>query len=515
MLKDRMKYNVLGSMKIPKLHGHLKVTTSYAKSGNIAEVVECDNIVTNALADIFENNYFGGIDGSKMMPLYSKWFAGILMYETAFATSGTPAVIDPDNYYPQADSTNHLFAHAGDVAPSDTSDDSRRGSPNTIAQQVTDGMVKMAWEWGSAQGNSGDRYIRSVALTHKDTGNCGLGSSSQAFAAFNPWENISNLSNITLSLSGDLNVFAQYDDNHGLAFYIGEEGEYTTGRTKFDTQKITVWKKMASYLKTGLAGSVNPTNSNASIFTVTTPIHFYRQPSFYFDYTNKYLWLFTNATAVGDCFFSKTDMQYCVIDCENEALVNLGTEQEPAYSGTIVADTSCLAPVSQDRNYGGYSVGEPCFVNIVKNGDYFYFPTTTLSPNDWNYNNLESNAFSGYLKVNITDTTDQTLIPLTYYRTRSGMASGGLTIIDGRVINGNDAFTIPYVLPWDSYCNSSIFNQPNKPVSYVMSMGNGATNKPRMILANKMVHTTMLNLPAAVQKTTAKNMNVEYVLTEV
>lgn len=42
-MKDTIRLNGFAKPKMPKLHGHLKVTTSYAKSGNIAEVVECDN----------------------------------------------------------------------------------------------------------------------------------------------------------------------------------------------------------------------------------------------------------------------------------------------------------------------------------------------------------------------------------------------------------------------------------------------------------------------------------------
>lgn len=42
-MKDTIRLNGFAKPKMPKLHGHLKVTTSYAKSGNIAEVVMCGN----------------------------------------------------------------------------------------------------------------------------------------------------------------------------------------------------------------------------------------------------------------------------------------------------------------------------------------------------------------------------------------------------------------------------------------------------------------------------------------
>lgn len=516
-MKDTIRLNGFAKPKMPKLHGHLKVTTSYAKSGNIAEVVECDNIVTNALADIFANDYLNGINAGSMLPLWSKWFSGILMYENAFAVDGNNA-IDPDNYFPEADNVNHLFAHAGDVAPSDTADDTRRGSPNTISQQITDGMVKLAWEWGSSQGNVPDgRYIRSVALTHKDTGNCGLGSLSNAFAGFSPFASIGNLSAITSTKGANVQTLAMYDENHCLDFNIGEANAATSSST-MATPKVTVNVKRLALFKTGLLDTVSADTTFKRSFTVTTPITFYIQPSYWFDYEHKYLWLFTNITGNIESggyraySFSRTDIRYCVIDCENEELVNLGTSETPVYYKTIQSDASDLAPIS--CNWGEYGdTSRPQYNQLVGDGTSFCFPMGDCSQLNW-YNGAPQ--FKGVKKFNLT-TGVQIAMPLANAITylRPAMNGGGLVVGDGFVGNGTASY--PCATMFSSSNQSSYaFQTVNRISSYAFPIASAQNNsRARYILANKLVHTTMLNLPQAVQKTSAKNMNVEYTLTEV
>lgn len=505
-----------GNAKMPKLHGHIKVTTSYAKSGNIAEVVEADNIVTNAMADILSLDYLNGISANSILPLATKWFSGILMYENAFATSGEPAVINPANYYPPNDTNNHLFAHAGPNSPSDTADDTRRGSPNTAAQQYTDGMVKFAWEWGSAQGNSGDRYIRSVALCHGDTGDCGLGSGSNAFQAFIPFANISSLSNLTFTRGSYEETHAFYDDNHGLSFYIGEDGTYQSNTANKETTKVTVNIKRQAFFKTGLVDVIQGSSPIMRKFTVDTPITFYMQPAYWFDRTNKQLWLFTNITGPNgykSYGFSRTDVKYCIIDCVNEELVNLGTEQEPVYYKTIVSDASDLAPICA-KYTGDNDDRYPEYLQIVCNGTEVYFPTTNYTT--W----TEQVRVTGYKKINLVNNNQAAYTfanseYLTYLR--SAMNVGDLVVGDGFVINGSDIFKCTKSLPAFSYDTLAYtFCSVDKPSNLVMPIATiNSASRQRPILASKLLHTTMLNLPSAVQKTTAKNMNVEYTLTEV
>ena len=515
-MKDTIRLNGFGKPKMPKLHGHIKVTTSYAKSGNIAEVVECDNIVTNAIADIFANDYLNGINAGSMLPLWSKWFSGILMYGNAFALNANDE-IDPDNYFPEADNVNKLYAHAGDTAPSDTADDTRRGSPNTIAQVVSDGSVKLAWEWGSLQGNTGENYIRSVALTHADTGNAGLGSASNAFAGFTPLASIGNLGAITSTKGANVQTLAMYDENHCLDFNIGEANQ-ATSTSLFETAKVSVNIKRLALFKTGLVDTVSADTTMKRTFTVTTPITFYMQPSYWFDYEHKYLWLFTNITGqIGSggyraYSFSRTDVRYCVIDCENEELVNLGTSETPVYYKTVVSDASDLAPLS--CNWGEYNdTGRPQYNQLVGDGTSFCFPMGDCSQQNW-YNGAPQ--FKGVKKFNLS-TGVQTAMPLasSVNFLRPAMYGGGLVVGDGFVGNGTASYPCTTIFS-SSNQSSYAFQTVNRISTYAFPIASSQSNsRARYIFANKLVHTTMLNLPQAVQKTSAKNMNVEYTLTEV
>ena len=480
--------------KLPRLKGHVKVSLHNCRTGK-TEIQEGDNIVTNALADLFALNYLGGIDYSKLLPLYQKFFGGILCYDTAHT-------LDADNYFPVAG--HGLTAHAGDTAPATAAiinEDLSRGSPLHV-DTSTDGQVTMTWEWGSEQGNG---YIRALSLTHKDTGNVGLGNNSSAFIAFTPFEIISSLSQVTASLSGDQNTFCQYDDSHGLDFYIGDN-EYGSGYTKFTTAKVTVRVKRLAFLKAGLYETLVGQSVHQRKFTVTTSVTFYRQPDYWFDYTNKRLWLFSNATGIGDDQFSRTTIYYTVIDCTN------GTEYN---HGSIVIGEDCLAPISQDRTTDN-QYNDVRFTSIIKIGNYFYFPTTNIAPGNWNRNNLATNPFTGYVKVNITNVADYALIPLsvTRYTNTSGISGGALGLIDGAVINGNYAYNCASVGPY-TQVESALFNQMDKIAAYMFPMAKNVANVPRYILANKMVNTTLFNLDSEIHKTTAKSLNVQYTLTEV
>ena len=493
-LEDSIRSSEFSSVKLPKLKGHVKVTLHNCRTGK-TEVQEGDNIVTNAIRDIFALNYLGGISYSKLLPLYQTWFGGILCYDTAHT-------IDADNYFPQ---TGYgLTAHAGDIAPSTAAiinEDLSRGSPLHIDTSHDD-SVTMTWEWGSEQGN-GD--IASLSLTHKDTGNVGLGNNSSAFRAFTPFEIISDLSAVSAFLNGEQNTFCQYDDNHGLDFYIGDDGEYGPGYTKFSTNKITVRVKKLAFFKAGLYETLAGQSAHQRKFTVTTSVTFYRQPDYWFDYTNKRLWLFSNATGITDNNFSRTTIYYTVIDCTD------GTEYN---HGSIVIGEDCLAPVSQDRT-GDNNYNEPRFTSIVKIGNYFYFPTTNIAPSNWNYNNFVTNPFTGYVKVNITNVADYALVPfsVTRYTNTSGISGGALGLIDGAVINGNYAYNCASIGPYNQV-NSALFNQMDKINAYMFPMAKNVDNVQRYIVANKMVNSTLFNLDSPIHKTTAKSLNIQYTLTE-
>ena len=512
MVKDRSSLLRVEGVRFPKLKGHIKLTLHNCRTGK-NEVVEGDNIITNAVRDIFLNNQLGGIDYSKLLPLWSKWFGGILCYENAHPLVG--GMLDPDDYYPQGDLINPVTAHAGQVSPQDLADDHTRGMPNTAGQVFTDGVVKQAWEWGSTQGNGN---ISALSLTHADTGDCGLGSTSDAFGAFYPFDLIqgTQLPASDAGLVNKDNLFARYDDNHGLFFTIGDVGDFYYGRhTSFATKKLTIYVRRLPYFKAGLIETLHADSTYQRVFTVeTSGATMYAQPSYYFDIVHKYLWIFYNNTSTcgseagaywWEGTWSNNTVNYFVVDCENEEIID---------EGTIVSASNDLAPLSMPRAIGaGYS-GTDFYVNacIVKDGDYVYLPTGTINGSWTDYSNYR---ITGYRKIDITNQADQDVIEFndTQNAFMSAIKAGGLIINSGRVVNGGVGYSCVSQLTE----SNRAFNDVHKPSFLAMpiGVGNQSGTLPRYIVANKMVNSSKFNLPSTVQKTSNQSMTVEYTLTEV
>lgn len=540
MIKDTHKLQGFEKVKFPKLHGHIKIKTWNPLSGNVAQEVEGDNIITNAVRDIFANNYMGAIDGSKLLPIWQTWYGGVLCYEYPHAT--VEGQLDPDDYFPLADSDNHLVAHAGQTAIDPTHDDDMtRGNPDTSSYVATANSMKQVWEWGTTHGNG---TISALSLTHKDTGSYGLGSTSYDFQNyFYPLDAIQSAA-LTSVRTGfqvdDNNLFAQYDDYHGLGFHIGEATDFYDGHGTFATENFTIYIRRFPYVKAGLLEtfdaikthtySVSPLEATK---TIELPFMVYCQPAFYFDYETKYLWIFSNILGIGRSGgkdvtneYSGTTVNYAVIDCTLQSNNTIsGTIIE---SGVIVSDTDVLAPICMGINRSGDSFGT-C-IGVVKDADdYVYLPTTSGNIN-WGGNSYTLNLnINGYKKIKITSQSDQAFIPFdtTTNGYFSSIKGGGIIIEASRVCNGNQGYTCKSTLPiYTSYLSPVVwyFQSPTKvsslalPVvqqsSYVSGTSTNSVQN-RYILANKMVNTTKYNLSSAITKTGAQAMSIEYTLTEV
>ena len=503
MIRDKVRLEQLSGIKFPKLHGHVKLTLTNAYSDNIEKVYEGDNIVTNAVKDIYASNskLCGGIDYSKLYPLWQNWYGGILCYEQAHDN------LDPDDYYPRNSSVNAVTAHAGQT-PYTGADDMSRGSPLTDSQSLvfTENSVKQTFEWGTNQGNG---YIRSISLTHRATGDAGLGVNSEAFQNFEPFEDLSGLSDISAggSYPADKNnIFAQYDDRHGLLFLIGDDGDFTGANTNFSTTKISVYIVPLVYSSQGLLDNTAPVYTFTRSFTVTTSINFYGMPAWYFDYATKKLWLFTNKTGTGATAYSKTTMNYTVIDCENEI--------EDIY-GTIVSDASDLGCVCLHTSYTGRSY--PRFSQLVKDGNYIYLPMGD-TPTSNNSN------FTGLKKINIVSQADQSVFGTNVTAQQYAQAyykCGGLILNGNRVFNNGTGYTCAYgafsvVDQSNNRGREIFFQQPNSPVSllYVFNPIDNAESFSRYVLAPRMLNTTKYNLDSVAQKLSSQRMTIEYEITE-
>lgn len=492
--------------------GHVKVTLRDVKTGQIDQIVEGDNVVTDAVGNLLKNNILGCVDYTKIYPLWSKWFKGCLVFENPFTeVDGAP---DPTKIFIPDESVNPCVAHAGDAAPQDYSDDRKRGNPNTHVQVVTANSVKQVWEWGPTQGNS--QRISAIALTHKDVGNCGTGSDSNAFKSFQPFDLIqTGLSDMQIRFNAEQNIYGQYNGNLGWWFHIGEPGDYTNSHTAFTTNKITLYLKRLCFDEIGLFDTTDANNEFDIHMTVTLNDNIYCQPAYYID--GNTLHLFTNITGFnGNNITWNNTIKHWTITWSSIDVAPTVTYE------TISTGRSDIAPLTLDYKCGYQETARPIVIGIphgkVGSTNYWFFPCSddarpNISNFVWNIKGVVR-CGGGTTKY----------IP--YYSNqpyfRNSMHGDELCpiVMSGCVINGNHGYTCQDQLtvtnPW--YVTSWSITNPEAVSSYCMPIGSGSLNSynfARYILANKFLTTTRFNLPTTVMKTASQSMTVEYTITEV
>ena len=143
-----------------KLKGIAKITITDVNTGK-ERISYDENLVTNAVADLFSNNIMGLADYTKLLPVRSL-YAGCLLFNDNLTENA-------NSYIPPDQGTNALIAHAGDEAH--TTANPRRGNPNMVETVIGDTSVKHVWTWDTSQGVG---TIKSVALCPGVLGNMGL-----------------------------------------------------------------------------------------------------------------------------------------------------------------------------------------------------------------------------------------------------------------------------------------------------------------------------------------------------
>ena len=527
-VRDNHSMQDIRGLQIPKLKGHVKITLHNCRTGK-NEVVEGDNIVTNAVSKLWADNYMGALSTSSMLSLWEKWFGGVLCFENAHPLNN--GVLDPDDFYPQADSTNHLTAHAGQTAIDvDHDDDLARGNPVKASYIKTASSIKQVFEWSTTHGNG---IVSALALTHSDVGSYGLGSASYHFRnSFAPFAQIGSIGAIPTSLASANSIFAQYDENHSLWFHISTANDYSYTNTlkRSGTKYITLIIRRLPYSKVGLiekVATVGGTNvvsadtDSPTVIEIETNVTFYNQPSYYFDYENKKLWLFTNITGTGRSHDS-SNIHYTVLD-----LSDLTNVTEDDY-GTIQSDTANLAPTGMEHTSDAYNPSVAINANVNKIGNCFYFPTTSGA--SWSGARYTRDYFyiNGFKKIDFTDQSSQEQISFSSSaqpQLRPYMAGGEFLVGSGYVCNGTTGYpcveqfgdtgwnATPSAISWATHA----FNEPQRPSSVFNAIGgcSGSSNEPRYIYANKLLLSTKYNLPTSIQKSSNQSMIVEYTLQEV
>lgn len=479
-ISDRTKASRIGKADFPRLEGRVKVRLHNPTTGK-TEIIEGHNIVTNAVADIFANNFGGIVDYDNLLPLYSKMFGGVLCFANELDDT------DPTEYAIPSASDNAITAHAGQNTYSSAADDLTRGNPNTTGLVLADGSVTQEWEWASSQGNG---TVSAIALCHADIGDAGAGGTSNAFQALDPFIDVACKSKATTNeISGSV-IFA-VKNNVAYSFKVTAAGV------------LSLYKTPVIYGKTKLQGNgLIPLTSYTETTTINLGHSFNGDNNcmFHFDLDNNKLLLFSvyDNGSVYDLHPTTLTIDTINITAGTATSADQTISLSGEYLWTIRAFVA---------GYGYTTYAYP--IQIVAIGNYVYYPTCTGTsrPNP-----------DGYIRINLTNFADVTDITNnTGLEGFSDFMGGGVAVHGNRAITTSGA-----VFDGTTVYKAAAHNTAGWDKSYILAnKGNIAVYEGvnvgnlNRIAMSKFYLGTKYNLQQAVTKTAAQSMTVTYTLTEV
>ena len=478
MIKDTMQLQGFPTMKIPKIKGTVEIKLHNPTTGKTV-IERGENMVTDAVSDIFASNYCGALNYRNFLPLYEKMFGGVLCFNEQLTVSGEGAEKD---YYIPDEHTLSVTAHAGQTAFSSQSDDLKRGAPSDANMSVTDGVVTLAWEWGLSAGNG---TIASLALTHADVGDAGTGSTSQAFQALQPCINAS----FGLPFTHNVNI-------NNMVLFVGSDGYgyrfWTEGRT------LTITKIPLLYEKTGLVAPPPFTDSDLNeTYTITTDTNFQYRPYYCYDKETHKLWLFNNSSAGGTNYANVEEVNLSTYEATNRSssFTNLGVNVGPLY------------------NY--FPLQAPYANGFV----YLRKPKTTGQ-------NYQCNGFLRIQLSNPANRTELSALVVPHGGVFDPGAANKLVAGKTFVVN-TDAIGTPVLYPcsytadyWNATApdNVSVFPFTEDRTGLAKLGGlfvHNNSGQVYYVAVSKFYLATKYNLASAVQKTASQSMIVTYTLQEV
>lgn len=498
MINDIFNPQKITGQKLKKLKGHVKLTLKDAETGEVQKVVEGDNIFTNALPDIITQcNYFGCMDYSQILPLWEKWFGGCLLYTDPFPVDEQTEEPDTNDYFIKNDSVNRVVAHAGDVFTSDIRDDPKRGMPNTYLQQRTPKSITMAWQWGPTQGNG---QISAISLCHKDVGNCGTGSNSNAFKTLQPMID-GGKSNLTpwpknpYPYDSPRECWGFVDDTWCFRAWVGGENE--EHRINRDLTATTICFYRAGYKSVGMADS-NQNDHDEYCWTFHSVGWNWLQYelSYWWDEENKTLWLFTSGftrAPFHSNYFWGMKLPF-IKDTNDKWIVDLDHLQKfNVYPNEDIIDIRS----------GGYLMHQYKILEDGTKQDVFYFhywdsSRSQVDSRRWVKFNFQNQADYSVVKVNSDVGQWNSLASGAF----GGQSSEDLIVNPRCVVNSGTGYK-------SADCASVKFVRTDAPASF------GFNSDLNRIMIDKMVLVTKFNLNDSVMKTASNTMELEYTITEV
>lgn len=452
------------------LKGHTKITLTDVKTGE-KKVIEKDNMVTNAVAEIFAKNWCGLARYAEILPLRNL-FSGVLCFEGEVTESA-------NNYTPVNDEVNELICHAGDEAH--TTAESTRGQPNVAEWDVQDTSIKYVWDFStSVQGE-----IRTVCLCPGTFGNMG-----------------------TKPFTTNYNPIKSFGDNRGAGtmswdvdkaktfpFTIAADGKscksvYASGTT------FTEYSIRHDFFAFGIMRSA--TDWQVTDTRTATLTNSFDNSSFIWDDDDYYyVGKATTSTKLVYDKISKSDMSVTNVEYTPTGLSLLVSGM------TSTARNMCMRMYPYDGTYLYYpnSAGNKfCKLNLSNAADVEELPETL---------EIHRGSYVG----TTPRTGKQFMAPFAI--------NTGLVVGDNYIINGSHAYQIKQCEQVGGASGSEYYSRHVDVIRSGAGMyANAWTNASdgeagQAAVLNSMVLTTINVLDDVVNKTASTTMKIEYTLTEV
>ena len=452
------------------LKGHTKITLTDVHTGK-TKVIEKDNMVTNAVAEIFAKNWSGLARFANILPIRNL-FSGVLCFEGEITESA-------NNYNPVNDGVNELICHAGPDAHS--TGEATRGQPNVAEWDIQDTSIKYVWDFStSVQGE-----IRTVCLCPATLGNMGL---KPYTANYNPIKSFGD-NRETGTMTWDV------DKAKTFPFTIASDGKscksvYANGTT------FTEYSIRHDFFAFGIMRSA--TDWQVTATRTATLTNSFDNSSFIWDDDDYYyVGKATTSTKLVYDKISKTDMSVTNVEYTPTGLSLLVSGM------TSTARNMCMRVYPYDGTYLYYpnSAGTKfCKLNLSNASDVDELPETL---------EIHRGSYVG------TDprTGKQFMSPV--------VISAGLVVGDNYVINGGHAYQIKQCEQVGGSSGSEYYSRFVDVIKVgAGAYGNAWTNANnaeagQSAVLNSMVLTTINVLDDVVNKTSSTTMKIEYTLTEV
>ena len=454
------------------MKGHMRLTFSDALTGKVKEVIEKDNLITNAVADILGKNMCGLAKYDTIFPLRNL-YSGVLVFQNALTESA-------GSYSPPNDLISPLVGHAGDRM-NDTQS-LLRGNPIFSDFVETDTSIKQVWGFDATHGNG---TWGSICLCGGTLGNMGLKPFNDEF---NPMSVIGDRNNSTDRATFDENTLKRYpwsfDDTDGQTC----KSIWIEGTT------FKEYTMRHDFLKHGIMRDAD-TWQQVSVRTATIR-SFTANKSFAFeDDTYYYVATVTSATAISIDRIAKADM---VVTQQNCVFSDVSLYTGAVYNG------QSFRPFAFDYPYLYYpnsALDHFYRLNIADNSDKDLLDGTL---NSIDVGELPSNSNIG----------EQVMNPVNI--------SSGLILGNNYIINGDSAYNIKRVQQIGIGTGSIGTTGKLFVIRKGSAMWGNAMHTfwqtpafGQSCILNQMYIGTINNLPEPKAKSTSLTGRIEYTLSEV